>query len=255
LLEAGINKLDSSIIEIGDNTESLEYDIVDEELHSSNDVLAYCNMPAHLVILAVAVVALQVAVLALVISSSYSSETVKARSVDLILVRIFISYYLSLHLADAMSTPFINIICELCSAFSGVADTGSWGERMINVIVAPFTMSFVLLVSLVAMIYYWKDTNRASGFFLIVAESVVQFAMLVATGTITKQQSDILGSVFNFVGLLLILELDELVAKTTSFTQPKTVQFSTTVTYGGDTAKFASLIWFFTGLAIYLLVY
>ena len=122
---------------------------------------------------------------------------------------------------------------------------------MSKVIVAPFVLICVLFTALVMMVVKFKNTSSI----MVIAESIVQFAMLVATGTITKQQSDILGSVFNFVGLLLILELDELVAKTTSFTQPKTVQFSTTVTYGGDTAKFASLIWFFTGLAIYLLVY
>jgi hypothetical protein len=253
LLKAEINKFDYDQITIGDNTESLEFDIVDEKLVSSNDVLACYNMPAHLVILAVAVFALQVAVLALVISSSYNSETVAARSSDLILVRIFISYYLSLHLADAMSTPFKGTICEMCSAFSCVANTGSWGERMINVIVAPFAMSFVLLVSLVVMIYYWKDTNRALFFFSIVAESVVQFAMLVATGIITKQQKDIVSSIFNFVGLLLILELDELAVKTTSFTI-KSAAFNTGKMRDAELAKFVTSIWLFTGIVIYLLI-
>ncbi len=92
---------------------------------------------------------------------------------------------------------------------------GSWGERMIVVIVAPFAMFTVLLMSLALMMFYWKEDTS---YFLIIAESAVQFAMLVATGIKTKQQSDILGSVFNFEGLLLILELDELAVKTTSFT-------------------------------------
>ncbi len=48
----------------------------------------------------------------------------------------------------------------------------------------------------------------------------------MATAIITKQQSDILGSIFNFVGLLLIMELDELAAKSMSFTV-KTAKFNT----------------------------
>ncbi len=42
--------------------------------------------------------------------------------------------------------------------------------------------------------------------------------MVMATAIITKQQSGILSSVFNFAGLLLILDLDELAASITSFT-------------------------------------
>ncbi len=88
---------------------------------------------------------------------------------------------------------------------------------------------------------------------LIIVEVTVESLMLLATAIITKQQSAILDSVFNFVGLLLILELDELAVKTTSFTI-KVVTFSTPVIRDNDKTRAAVSIWIFVGLLIYLLV-
>jgi hypothetical protein len=89
--------------------------------------------------------------------------------------------------------------------------------------------------------------------FSIVAEVFVQFLMLVATAIMTKQQSDIQSSVFNFVELLLILGLDELAVKTTSFTI-KSANFNTGQKRDLSEAKLLSSIYFFIGIGIYLLI-
>ena len=90
----------------------------------------------------------------------------------------------------------------------------------------------------------------------LVAEITVIALMLIASAIITKQQSDIPSSVFNFVGLLLILDLDELAVKTTSFTS-KTLYFKNRpqkIDKHVEKTKILTSICFFIGLVIYMLI-
>jgi hypothetical protein len=250
-LEAGTKDMED--ICIGENTESFEWDIADEKLHSSNDALLFDSSPAHLKSLGLAVYALQIAVLGVVISSSYKKDTVEARSADLILVRIFISSYLSFHLADSMSKFYTRGLGRAMELFVYPFPVGSWGETMSNVIAAP--PAFILLVVLTLFLTLYGLACNDKTYLptaSTIAETIIECLMLLATSIITKQQSGILDSVFNFVGL--ILDLDELVVKFTSFTVKKRTTFSTTVIRTADKAKFAVSIYFFIGLVIYLMV-
>jgi hypothetical protein len=57
-------------------------------------------------------------------------------------------------------------------------------------------------------------------YFCVMGETILVLAMTAATAMITKQQKDVLQSVYNFAGLLLVLELDNLSMKVLQF-RPK----------------------------------
>jgi hypothetical protein len=171
---------------------------------------------------------------------------VKARSVDLILVRVFISYFLSLHLADGMSVSISDTIYEIVQFF----DLDSLFGTLVYVLFAPFVMTLAFLTLLFA-IFCIPTIRRGS--LATVGEMVVIALMLWATAVISKQQSDILSTIFNFVGLLLVLDLDELAVKTTSFTL-KTANFNTGLVRNQEQVKYATSICFFLGLVIYMLI-
>jgi hypothetical protein len=236
LLDEGINKMDPGAIYIDTNTESLEFDIVvTEKLLSSNDVLTYDNVPACLVYLSITVFTLQLAVLVVVIKSSYHLDTVKADSADLVLVRIFIACYLSFYLVtDSMIKSYSTTNFH-------------WAVKALEEKIKKMQVKATqkeqhgekeLKATVVATLE--KETEREKqeeSLFTKVtlkillntyAEVTFSILMLMATAIITKQQSDILSSVFNFAGLLLILDLDELAAKITPFTV-KTAKFKTGV--------------------------
>jgi hypothetical protein len=255
-LEAGIRDMED--IYIGENTESFEWDMADEKLQSSNDALINAECPARLKILSLAVLALQTAVLAVVVSSSHKKDTVKARSADLILVRIFIASYLSFYLSESMSKSFTRMLGRLMQVFVYPFPIGSCAEAMNNVIAAPMALIFVFLFSLCQLLYGLARNPSAGGHWawcLIIAETIIEYLMLLATSLITKQQNSVVESIFNFVGLLLILDLDELAVKFTSFTVKKHATVSTTVIRVGDNVKFSTSICFFIGLVIFILIY
>jgi hypothetical protein len=245
-LGEGVNKLDYDIINIGENADGLDYDLEQEKLDSSNDVLSYYNMPVHLIIVSVIVFFFQIAVLAMVIWTNYNADNVvKARSPDLILVRIFISYYLSLQLADSMSMMLLNTIHEIIEDSDMFEN--SWLALLSWILMVPFWTAVCYIYSAFTMIWFKKYK------LLLVAEVTLEIIMLLATAIITKQQDNILDSVFNFVGLLLILDLDELVVKTTSFTV-KNANFKTGMKRDANSVKLVVSICFFIGIALFLLV-
>jgi hypothetical protein len=85
-----------------------------------------------------------------------------------------------------------------------------WRERAVWVLAVWWPLIAVFSTRLVGPRIY----------LCVVGETILVLAMTVATAMITKQQKDVLQSVYNFAGLLLVLELDNLSMKVLQF-RPK----------------------------------
>jgi hypothetical protein len=183
------------------------YSVKNADYKSTNDLLGCNNIPKLYTAAAILVLLLQIFLLALVIESNLQNDTVHATTVPLVVVRLFIAMYLSMTLANSLSDTMF-VICSQC-VWEAKEKLGDG-----HLVFIPTMIYFLwrLIVSSLGSLRgsgYWGT----KGVVLVVAESLLIGIMIVSTTLITKQQNSILDSVFNFVGLLLILDFDELVAK------------------------------------------
>jgi hypothetical protein len=90
----------------------LEYEIEIGEFQSTNDLLLYANIPVEFKCICFAIFAFQILMfMAAIVATAYDADhVIKARTVDLILVRIFIALYLSLHLTNSFSSSLLYAI-------------------------------------------------------------------------------------------------------------------------------------------------
>jgi hypothetical protein len=222
------------------------------ECRSVYDFLGYHSMPSYWhVLTAVGVMALQVTLLVYVVTENYCVANFPAATLDLMVVRVFIAMYLSISLAGTISEASMVVLSEFVS--EGLMYTNACPYRvqvlfttlyvLLRVFVSPFLWILGLLSGKLCFcggchgfgserpkccccryVCRWR-TLPAKSYVLLMGECIVVAAMLCATGLITKQQSDVLNSIFYFISLSLILDFDEFIANMWAF-KPVTVQFN-----------------------------
>ena len=146
-----------------------------------------------MLLLALGVYMIQVTVLILVINQQYNIPKVSiSNSFSLILIRILISIYVSITMAKSMNQSTLEIITRTDSSML-------------------LQMVMIHLLPIIVFVFVIISPYRA-GFILIFMDYCLVFIAVGATLLITKLQNDILSTVFNFSGLLIILDFDEIVA-------------------------------------------
>jgi hypothetical protein len=121
-----------------------------------------------------------------------------------VVVRIFIAIYLPAYLVHSISDAF-------WSVFDGE-------DEFSDIQTFLFLFMFILFLPLMTCVGFAMTVSRGEwdemrSTMATLLEYSVLVTSLAATLLITKQQTDIISSVFNFAGLLLVLELDDMVAR------------------------------------------
>jgi hypothetical protein len=154
-------------------------------------------------VMSIAVSALQILLFVAIINKSTNFNTPDL-SFELVLVRVFITIYLSAYLVQSISEAFWSPFCGEVE----FTDYTTFLFLFLFVLFLPIAAcSFIVLA---VRIGNWVE---ARVWVAILLEYSVQVSSLCATLLITKQQTDIINSVYNFAGLLLILELDDQIAR------------------------------------------
>jgi hypothetical protein len=153
--------------------------------------------------LSIAVSALQLLLFCAIAAKSTQFDK-PGLSIELVAVRIFIAIYLPAYLVHSVSDAFWSVFdaedeFRSCSGVSAL---------VVVLLISPFAFMLSIIVS--AKDGNWAETRSSMAALL---EFGTLMSSLVATLLITKQQTDIITSVFNFAGLLLILELDDMLAR------------------------------------------
>lgn len=194
---------------------------------STNDFLVL-DVRTRLKWLGLGIVLVQIAMMVLAITNTYSGPA-SDLTPTLVFVRFFISAYLGFKIANSFSDP---VDCACSSLFNynkelfeddkdGDSCLIALRKGFVNVSFGIFLIFAMLLLSIITVfamafkVLFYGDTDSSSQFWLfllIACEYSLIIASVFATIVITRQQSGLVQSIFNFVGLLLILELDDLVA-------------------------------------------
>jgi hypothetical protein len=152
-------------------------------------------------VLSVAVSGLQIVLFVAILEKSTDFS---APDLSFEIVRIFIAIYLSAYLVQSVSDAFWSVF-DREGEFDGIH---AFSFLFMFILFLPVVMCIYILMAM------WSgqwDQARLSVATLL--EYIVLVSSLAATLLITKQQTDIVSSVFNFAGLLLILEFDDMIAR------------------------------------------
>lgn len=181
---------------------------------STTDLISLTSANRGLKLLGILILCVQIALMVLAISSTFVATRVQLTS-TLIFVRLFISVYLGFKMSSSLSDSTKDVMDRIMSR---------WNADELRI--AKCLLFFVLLlVGLPCCIpgmlfsfffhYNWFVQNVPRKSYVLVV-LWLEFSLMVvsvfATIVITRQQAGFIESIFNFVGLLLILELDDLVA-------------------------------------------
>jgi hypothetical protein len=242
------NKVNLDKIVILPGTQKIEYKLVHEHYQSTNDLLIYPNIPIAVKVTSFFVIVTQIVVFGLVLHSTRQAKVVKARSVDLIVIRLFISLYLALHLANSVSSALFRLFPR--------TETLALRDYALNTIIWP-----VIAVVICSFVHFVGAKSSQGWTFekklLLASEMILMMVSIIATAIITKQQGNIVSSIFNFMGLLLILELDDLMARVLPF-KLTVARFDEEAGWGrfydNKSVKFSMSISLCIWLGIYLVV-
>jgi hypothetical protein len=237
----------------------LIYTFTDCKPISTNDIIAFAHISFHTRILSIGVIVLQILLYCIIISANSTIDGVVPKTFEMIIVRLFISFYLAVVITDNMSDTFVNWL-------SGNFVDGNLGTNICMFLWLPFYVAF-LVFYISSLSFFLLLTGNFNGVsadaILLFWEILILFVGTFATAIVTKIQGDIMSTIFNFLGILFILQLDELLCKYVIDTVG--VQFRTLILENKDLFvepvtqkgkfyfKLSSGIYIFVGLTAYLM--
>jgi hypothetical protein len=186
---------------------------------STNDFIMLAKGDTWLNIASLAVFGIQIIVYSIIISETTDYRRISPNSFTMVVIRLFIIFYLSMIIPDNMSKSF-------SSTLSGVAEK-IIGQEAIeeNHYTNYLWYPMVLIVGIGAAIFKlsydlfriakneknWRTMEKYSIVFTI--DFVLLLVGCCATAIVVKIQEDAMSSIFNFLGIVFVLELDEYVCK------------------------------------------
>lgn len=204
---------------------------------STNDFIVMRSAPRSLKFLGSVILLIQIAMMILAIANSYGTGD-SDLTTTLIFVRFFISAYLGFKMANCLSDSVDGMFSSMLNGVYGVQFEGddndqpvlygllkiAMGVLIVTVLVPISYVMFVMLSCFHLYAHIIGDPSQSSdplgevwNFLLVSSEYTLITVSVLATIVITRQQSGLVESIFNFVGLLLILELDDLVASSIKY--------------------------------------
>jgi hypothetical protein len=175
-------------------------------LDSSNDLLSHDAIPITWKLFAICVAFTQILSFGIIISQNYASQGFYSRKWEMVLIRILISCYLGMEAAGALSEASMTLLSRANRSWFFRGPTRHIARVFILLIFIPAAM-----ISLVNLKRKRLEQVQVILDIFIVVLSV--YACLL----VTVQQTSALDSVFNFAGLLVIAQFDELIASTMSW--------------------------------------
>jgi hypothetical protein len=124
------------------------------------------------------------------------------------LARLFISLYLALTLPKSLGQLTDTLFIEHIDTDDSIIST------IMNVLKVPFLLPFYMFISIANLLIDREKTLvfKLNILFYIFYETVIFNGLIIATILVVRAQSDIINSLFNFGGILVVSELDNVLA-------------------------------------------
>jgi hypothetical protein len=266
-----INMFNCDDIVVRENSQEIQFERKNAAYASVYDFVCCHNVPTLYLLTTLAVMAVQLTLVIVVILAKQHIPCVYATSYELLFVRIFITIHLSITLANSISYSTSVVLGECGRRARAGRGTGTHNcllEALSMMVIIPLRILLWPLCSVIEncmkcdpkqpannCLYWHPYQCDWKQWCLLWYEFWLSIAMLVATGLIVKQQTDVVDSLFNFLGLTLVLDFDEYVAKLLPF-KINAILFGEAHFRERDTSLVKIIIatWVFLGLVLYLVV-
>jgi membrane-associated HD superfamily phosphohydrolase len=149
---------------------------------------------------------IQIVSMCLLISETYHVPQSSRRDYKLIFMRLVVALFISLKVSSGVSLPH-----EVHSKYK----TGHLVTALRYGVIFSILPGMMLIGLAIDFMLRWR-INISLGDISHLNAFVLNHVSIVATILTTKQQHDIVSTVVNFAGLLIILELDDIAVKVTS---------------------------------------
>jgi len=173
---------------------SVHHELVETLTSSTNDYLNNASLNWKFRVLSINISIIQIIILVLIIvDNPYIGGVLNLNKV---LLYLFVSMYLSMSLVDSLSDDFLDNYsllkyCECCFQLQFVL-------ILITSLIMPFQLLFTL------------DYKKLP----TIIEFTINGLVIIASVFVINNQSDnILNILFNFAGILIVLDLDDMIAK------------------------------------------
>lgn len=204
------NETKGGDIETGDLRKSLPTPLT--EVTSTNMLLLGHNCSLLMVCISIGVSLMQITLFIVIMVKSVGFKP-PTLNFELVLVRLFVSIYLAVYLLHSISFQLQKLVISSVKNFGDSTPLLKCLGTMISFLLLILTMSCMGTLTCISQVrtdYRWGPIRRMMSLYL---EILVLIVSCCATLLITKEQTDIISTVFNFAGLLLILELDDIVGR------------------------------------------
>jgi hypothetical protein len=206
------NQIEEDALTISTDAALGDYILVNVEYVSTNDLMVGSNISKPVLAGSIVTVLSQILVFMGIIHTVYPEyKPVAAVSSDLIIGRLFISAYLGLHLSNSLSLSLTkSLLCRV----------PVWKSKTFRKYVGVvFALPVLVFIAVLIGLYGWgmKGFHVRREHCLLWSESLLVIVACTATVLITKEQENIANSIQTFFGLMIVLDFDELVARSIPF--------------------------------------
>jgi hypothetical protein len=179
---------------------------------STNDLMSMNDTNRKFKIIGFLIMLLQVALhISLIINSFKINHINQSLNFELILVRLFVSIYIS-------AVSISSFSCTSSEAIFNI-QIGELPETTMFII-ATFVVPFMFITNLLLFplnIYEFSknlvnNENLDEEMFVTNMEKILFITSILSTILVTKQQNDVISTIFNFSGVLIIMSFDEVIA-------------------------------------------
>lgn len=178
--------------------------------NSSNDFIFDEDCNSERIALSFFVQILQIFCLILISFELLGEDVVPTNSLTLFCMRLLISIVVACTLMSGLSEGYDSLIGEISNKLSYGLYDNYWFSLILRTLLMILIPFYSFLGSVISVFYCNSEALLKTSAILL--ESVVFWVLLITTSIVTKQQSGAINSIYNFVGLILVSELDEYVA-------------------------------------------
>eukprot|EP00597_Dinobryon_sp_UTEXLB2267_P006078 CAMPEP_0170059402 /NCGR_PEP_ID=MMETSP0019_2-20121128/1691_1 /TAXON_ID=98059 /ORGANISM="Dinobryon sp., Strain UTEXLB2267" /LENGTH=383 /DNA_ID=CAMNT_0010264639 /DNA_START=160 /DNA_END=1311 /DNA_ORIENTATION=- len=191
---------------------------------STNVLLAMPSKPIYLKIISALIIAFQLCIM-IYLAVSNGFQYISMSEQDEMFFKVVISPFISAYVASTICQSLSDTTAEwfegiFIDELKSLKET-KWNPFMVLYSIVTYGLSLVVIILLslipILWIIFWEvlilRNQQQMNNIVFLFEMILLGVTVSATISIVQQQTTIIGVIVNFSGLMLILELDDLVAK------------------------------------------